>query len=238
MRKNIWTKKTGKPLRRCLSCATAVLAVAGALAAAPAGRASAATELPFGPYTCKQGFVWRTAVADDQVCVTPADRTATAAENAAGPSHREPGGGPFGPDTCKLGFVWRETRPSDHVCVLPSRRDQARSDNSSAVVRLVFPGGTPQGGVTVTQLGGPASGRLLARGFGLSPGGEVQFWASTSGIEAAQLGSLTATDAGTLRWQSFYSATCSQPRSATVVVLDVASGEVTTAGTTSITPWC
>ncbi len=55
-----------------------------------------------------------------------------AAENALGPSRRQPEGGAYGPDTSKQGFVWRETRPSDHVCVPPHRRERARVDNEIA----------------------------------------------------------------------------------------------------------
>jgi len=40
-----------------------------------------------GPPPCKPGFVWRQAFATDDVCVTPQTRDATAADNAAAPSH-------------------------------------------------------------------------------------------------------------------------------------------------------
>ncbi len=36
----------------------------------------------YGPATCRQGYVWREAVANDLVCVTPKIRTQTAYENS------------------------------------------------------------------------------------------------------------------------------------------------------------
>ena len=43
---------------------------------------------PYGPNTCKPGFVWREAYSGDVVCVTPARRTEVKQENIDGPSHR------------------------------------------------------------------------------------------------------------------------------------------------------
>jgi hypothetical protein len=91
--------------------------------------------LPYGPDTCKQGFVWRGAIPNDHVCVLPATATATAQENAAASAHREPNGGPYGPDTCKPGFVWRGAWDDDHVCVTPQSRDEAAADNAAAAGR-------------------------------------------------------------------------------------------------------
>src|SRR5947199_3148339 len=62
----------------------------------------------FGPDTCLEGWVWREAVTNDHVCVTPAIRTAAATDNSLAASRRNPNGGPFGPDTCLQGYVWRE----------------------------------------------------------------------------------------------------------------------------------
>jgi len=91
--------------------------------------------LPYGPDTCKNGFVWRAAVPDDHVCVTPPIAALTAQENAAAPSNREPNGGASGPDTCKAGFVWRGAFDDDHVCVNPQSRKQAVADNAAAAGR-------------------------------------------------------------------------------------------------------
>ena len=96
---------------------------------------AAPSPLPFGPDTCKLGFVWREAEPDDHVCVPPDIRGATAVENTEAASRREPEGGPFGPDTCKQGFVWRDAFEDDHVCTVPSVRDQAAADNRAAVSR-------------------------------------------------------------------------------------------------------
>jgi hypothetical protein len=82
--------------------------------------------------TCLKGYVWREAVANDHVCVTPAVRTQTRQDNALADSRRDPNGGPYGPDTCLSGYVWREAVANDHVCVTPATREQARSDNAAA----------------------------------------------------------------------------------------------------------
>ncbi len=89
----------------------------------------------FGPDTCKQGFVWREAFANDHVCVLPSERDEAKRDNAEAGARRQPGGGGSGPDTCKAGFVWREARPSDHVCVIPSKRAQVADDNRRASER-------------------------------------------------------------------------------------------------------
>lgn len=115
------------------------------------GVPSATADLAYGPYTCKQGYVWREAVAGDLVCVTYGTRSDTATENALGPSRVEPGGGPWGPDTCKVGFVWRETRPSDHICVPYASRDRASNDNYWAPFTLWAPDATPANGVGVYE---------------------------------------------------------------------------------------
>lgn len=95
--------------------------------------------LPFGPNTCKSGFVWREAVPEDNVCVPPASRDAAAQQNHDAASHRQPNGGPFGPDTCVQGFVWRDAFPGDHVCVTPVVRQQVANENAQGPSRRVAP---------------------------------------------------------------------------------------------------
>lgn len=90
--------------------------------------------LPYGPDTCKQGFVWREAINGDHVCVPPDRRTQAARDNAAAAGRRA-GGGAYGPDTCKAGFVWREAIHSDHVCVTPNERATVASENRLAIQR-------------------------------------------------------------------------------------------------------
>ena len=87
---------------------------------------------PFGPETCKPGYVWREACGpNDHVCVSGATRSAAAADNAARVSRRA-GHGNYGPDTCNPGYVWREAcGPQDHVCVSAARRAQAAADNAA-----------------------------------------------------------------------------------------------------------
>ena len=95
--------------------------------------------LPFGPDTCKSGFVWREAVPDDHVCVPPAGRDAAAKQNHEAASHRQPNGGPFGQDTCVQGYVWRDAFPGDHVCVTPLVRQQVANENAQGPSRRVAP---------------------------------------------------------------------------------------------------
>jgi hypothetical protein len=97
----------------------------------PAG-APAGQNLPYGPDTCKQGYVWRGANSSDHVCVTPQTRTETAQENAQAAALKDPNGGAYGPDTCRQGFVWRDAFPGDKVCVIPASRDRAAADNAAA----------------------------------------------------------------------------------------------------------
>ena len=95
---------------------------------------TASAQPPFGPDTCRQGYVWREAIPSDHVCVTPATRSQTAFDNSQAANRRNPTG-PFGSDTCVQGYVWREAFPNDHVCVTPDTRSQAASDNRQAANR-------------------------------------------------------------------------------------------------------
>jgi hypothetical protein len=87
---------------------------------------------PYGPDTCKSGYVWREAVPGDHVCVTPAQRSQVQYDNSQARYRVNPKGGPYGADTCRSGYVWREAVPSDHVCVTPQERSQVAYDNSQA----------------------------------------------------------------------------------------------------------
>ncbi len=99
--------------------------------------AQADNDRPYGVDTCKQGYVWREAQANDRVCVTPAVRARTRNENNLAASRREPNGGAYGPNTCKQGYVWREATASDPVCVPPEVRAQVAADNGQATERRV-----------------------------------------------------------------------------------------------------
>jgi hypothetical protein len=116
-----------------LVAALASAVTAALVAALPAASAGG----DYGPDTCLNGYVWRGAVPNDHVCVTPARRDTTAQENAEASLHRNPAGGAYGPDTCLDGYVWREAVPNDHVCVLlaSGSRDAARQDNAAAASR-------------------------------------------------------------------------------------------------------
>lgn len=86
---------------------------------------------------CIDGFVWREAVSDDHVCVTPETRSQAQEDNGQADSRRSETDDTYGPDTCVQGFVWREAVPDDLVCVTPETRDQTREDNSLAESRRV-----------------------------------------------------------------------------------------------------
>ena len=124
---------TAKPSSLLPLSAVAFAAFASAACSVPAQ--ADPNELPYGPDTCVQGYVWREARDGDTVCVTPDVRTRTAQENATATEHREPGGGPYGPNTCKQGFVWREAFDGDVVCVTPDVREQTWRDNAAAQSR-------------------------------------------------------------------------------------------------------
>src|ERR1019366_2959441 len=93
--------------------------------------------LPFGPETCKIGYVWREACGpNDHVCVPGATRSQAAADNAAAASRRV-GNATYGPDACAAGYVWREAcGPQDHVCVTRATRTRAARDNAAAAGRF------------------------------------------------------------------------------------------------------
>lgn len=219
--------------------------------------AQATNHLPYGPYTCKQGFVWREAVPGDHVCVQhgprlPDIRKATADENAEGPSHREPGGGAYGPDTCRPGFVWRETRPSDHVCVRPSSRERARVHNESAPFGLVSPDATPNNNIFVGEEIVNRQARLWVTGS-FSPNKPVAFYAYDRNLVRGDRGLVliakwTADANGQLlgnRYPSpgtrFFQTGCTvdyyNRRIVPIIVVDEGSGIVSKAGETTA-PWC
>ena len=118
------------------------LAIAAALgltvvltgAASPA--AAAPANLPYGPDTCKNGFVWREAAPGDNVCVTPATRSQAAYDNSQRFARRDVNGA-YGSNSCKQGYVWREAFVGDVVCVTPARRSAVKYENSLAASRRV-----------------------------------------------------------------------------------------------------
>jgi hypothetical protein len=93
---------------------------------------------PYGPDTCKAGFVWREATADDHVCVLPSVRDQARRDNAQASYRISPTSDASGKgSTCRQGYVWREATAEDHVCVLPEVREQTRRDNAAATTRYV-----------------------------------------------------------------------------------------------------
>ncbi|HYD79528.1 MAG TPA: hypothetical protein VEC06_06950 [Paucimonas sp.] len=91
---------------------------------------SSLPQLPYGPDTCKSGYVWREAITDDHVCVTPASREQARRDNAQRANRVSPTDRSYGPDTCRPGYVWREVVPTDRVCVTPEIREQTRRENA------------------------------------------------------------------------------------------------------------
>jgi hypothetical protein len=116
---------------------TRILPISAAIVAAAAvSPTPTVAAQPFGPDTCINGFVWREAAPGDNVCVTPATRDATAAQNAQAIANRDPLGA-FGSNSCKQGFVWREAFDGDVVCVTPDVRAATKADNAQAASRKV-----------------------------------------------------------------------------------------------------
>jgi len=113
--------------------------IGGVLAGSSSSPAPApAPALPYGPDTCKNGYVWRDAIPGDHVCVRPNRRSTAAHENAIAGSRVDPAGA-YGPNTCKPGFVWREAYAGDVVCVSSSRRSQVRQENTAGPSHRVRP---------------------------------------------------------------------------------------------------
>jgi Fibronectin type III domain len=113
----------------------ALLMIGGGGSGSPAPENMRATGPGASPSLCKAGFVWRTANAEDHVCVTPAVRQETANDNALGPE-RQVGPSQNGkPADCKTGYVWRQASASDYVCVTPQTRAEAQADNQAAMSR-------------------------------------------------------------------------------------------------------
>ena len=93
-------------------------------------RTARSPQLPYGPDTCKAGYVWREAVDKDHVCVTPESRQQARTDNAQRVNRVSKTDRTYGPDTCIQGYTWREVVPSDHVCVLPQVRERTRGENA------------------------------------------------------------------------------------------------------------
>lgn len=94
------------------------------------GGNSHAPRLPYGPDTCKSGYVWREAIPKDHVCVTPGSREQAKSDNALRASRISRTDRTYGPETCMPGYVWREVVPSDRVCVTPQTRERTKLENS------------------------------------------------------------------------------------------------------------
>jgi uncharacterized protein YraI len=85
--------------------------------------------------TCKDGYVFRLARSSDNICVPPASKTQSDADNAAADSRKIVN--VYGSDACVEGYVWREAFTGDHVCVTTAVHSQAAADNAAAASRWV-----------------------------------------------------------------------------------------------------
>lgn len=111
--------------------------IGGVLAGSSSSPVPAAEpELPYGPDTCKPGYVWRDAIPGDHVCVRPNRRSTAAQENSVAGSRVNPDGA-YGANTCRSGFVWREAYAGDVVCVSGARRSQVRQENRDGLSHRV-----------------------------------------------------------------------------------------------------
>jgi hypothetical protein len=108
-------------------------------------------ELPYGPDTCKPGFVWRDAVRGDHICVTPerrqkvADDFHTAKSRAPAPSDlciyvEDPIACARGQGPCLEGFVPRDV-PGENVivCVDQKEADLIAQENANPNANRVQP---------------------------------------------------------------------------------------------------
>lgn len=226
-------RRRALPRRRLATLAALGVGLAAALAP-PAASAA----LPYGPYTCKSGFVWRAAFSGDGACVTPAHRDLVVRENNESWMRTLSNG------YCVSGYVWRETRPEDHVCVSnypppPGQlapRDRERSNNSQAVFRLQDPSETPFGGVGTWTTGTDLMYAYhSASGGGMTPYGQVSFYyvyPSTTGLRGPySLSSLYANASGYVSG-AIGRVGCDRAATyrATIVALDQRTGLVTKAG--------
>ena len=91
----------------------------------------------YGPDTCVSGYVWREAVENDHVCVTPDQRTQARRDNAQARYRVSLTNHSYGQNTCRQGYVWREAAEGDLVCVEPWVRARVRADNAAAPSRYV-----------------------------------------------------------------------------------------------------
>ena len=105
--------------------------LAAVAAVLPAPAMADPADLPYGPDTCIAGLVWREARSGDTVCVTPAFRARTLAENGNVGANKDPLAG-SGPESCSQGYVWREAFDGDTVCVTPAVRAENLAANAAA----------------------------------------------------------------------------------------------------------
>ncbi|MCV7170499.1 MULTISPECIES: hypothetical protein [Mycolicibacterium] len=151
---------------------TKLIPLSAALMAAAALTPAPVSAQPFGPDTCISGFVWREAAPGDNVCVTPATRDATAAQNAQAVANRDPNGA-FGSNSCKQGFVWREAFDGDVVCVTPDVRAATKADNAQAASRKVGTQAPPAASAQLRSVLFEVTGTGTVYSIDLDPGGRL-----------------------------------------------------------------
>ncbi|GAA4572362.1 hypothetical protein [Planotetraspora kaengkrachanensis] len=247
-RPHITRRRNGAPPGRRRHRRTgALLAILALIASMFPALPAAADPLPYGPYTCDIGAVWREATAKDPVCVLVDRRTEVRDQNALAPSRTLPNG------NCKDGFVWRLANWSDHTCATPRDRSKTAVDNESAYQWLVDPTATPRGGISVIQVPnheGEYDGfDLYAMGTNITPtakvailGDAVIAWPPTHKWGSKwityhwyRVGSLQVYFNGEVgdEWVHLGRHNCSplQTDPVTLIAVDYGSGVVTTVGT-------
>jgi hypothetical protein len=109
--------------------------------ASPAPAPPAPTDCTWGKNTCKAGFVWRLANANDLLCVTPRSRAQAADDNAKAASRRihtvVAGKHRY---RCISPYVWRRAFGGDRACVTRQVYRQTRIENVLAKRRIACGG--------------------------------------------------------------------------------------------------
>ena len=91
--------------------------------------------LPYGPETCKNGYVWREGAQADLVCVTPESRTRALKDNAVVATRSSALAAPV----CGAGLVLRQAFAGDLVCVDAKTAADTVEENRLDQSRKVLP---------------------------------------------------------------------------------------------------
>ena len=122
---------------------------------------------PFGPDTCRSGYVWREAVADDHVCVTPATRSQARNDNLWAPYRRNVVRTTVRPGSSPTTYVVRADRLNVGRAYLGLYRSSTRLRIKGwwliAKPQTSLPGGLVYYSVPVPQCSGTANAYFRVR---------------------------------------------------------------------------